>query len=66
MFPIRIALGMKNVYFVYIFRHVMKDYLKLEIDNKCVINPDKIEMYTIRKPSDSFSENYKGFGPTGH
>jgi hypothetical protein len=43
MFPIRIALGMKNVCFVRIFKHMIEVDLILEIGiNVCVIgNPDK-------------------------
>jgi hypothetical protein len=39
MFLIRIVLGMKNVCFVYIFKHMIKAYLNSEIDIEiCVIN----------------------------
>jgi hypothetical protein len=71
-------LGMKKVCFVYIFKYnrlkkfnllrlfkYIKVYLNLEIGvNICIINnPDKCEIYTIRKPTNSFSENCMGFGP---
>jgi hypothetical protein len=44
---------------------MVKVYLNSDIGiNICVINnPDKIEMNTIRKPSDLFSKNYRGLGP---
>jgi hypothetical protein len=66
MFPIRILLGMKNVYLVYTSKHMVKVYLNSEIGIIiCVINnPYKFEMYTIRKPSDLFSEKCRGFGST--
>jgi hypothetical protein len=46
MSPLRIALGMKNVWFVYDFKHMIKAYFNSEIDiNMCVIdNTDKSEM----------------------
>jgi hypothetical protein len=57
MFLIRKALGVKNICFVYIFKHVIKIYLNSEIGIAlCVINnPDEFEIYTIRKTSDLFS-----------
>jgi hypothetical protein len=45
---------------------MIKAYLNSENDiNMCIINnPDKFEMYTVRKSSDLFPENYSCFGPT--
>jgi hypothetical protein len=66
MFPIRIALGMKNVCFVYIFKHTIEVDLNLEIGiNICVIdNPDKFEKYTVNEPSDVLSKIIGALAPT--
>jgi hypothetical protein len=67
MFSIRIALGMKNVCFVYFLKHMIKVYSNLEtsIDRGVIINQDKFEMYTIRKTIDLFYK-YRRFGTFRH
>jgi hypothetical protein len=57
--------GGKICELVYIFEQVVKIYLNSEIGiNICVINnPDKYEIHTIGKPSNSFFEHNRGFGP---
>jgi hypothetical protein len=68
MFPIRVALGIKNVCFVYIFKYMIKVYLNSEICiNICFINkPDESEIYTIRKRIDLFPNSLGVLAPTGH
>jgi hypothetical protein len=67
MLLIRTALGMENVCIVNIFEHMIKAYLNSEIgiNISLINNTNKFETYTIRKSSDLFSENYRGFGPIG-
>jgi hypothetical protein len=71
MFPIRIALERKNVCFVYIFKHMIKVYLNLEIGINICIFIIQIEVWNrfliiqIRKPSDVFSKNIGALAPAG-
>jgi hypothetical protein len=60
------ALGVKNVCFIYIFKHMIEVDLNLEIRiNICVIdNPDKFEMHTVSKPSNVLSKIIGALAPT--
>jgi hypothetical protein len=57
---------MKNVCFVYIFRHMIEVDLNVEVGiNICVIdNPDEFEMYTVSKSSDVLSKIIGTLAPT--
>jgi hypothetical protein len=47
---------------------MVKVYLNLEIctNIRVINNPEKFEMYAIRKLSDSFPKHYRALAPTGH